>query len=751
MSTPFAPSIARAADDGVRYTRAPYTDVMQSIRAISKVIVEGGADKDVVGVAADILIEAGIDGRSGHTIRDKAQAILSFVTSDNPIRIVFAPDPVKKEFVVSAAGLLCLRPGLCIRKGDCDDMDGLLGALLQALGIVGVFIVLQTFERDRQGKERQEHVLLGVKDELGRIFLMDAQFKNAKLDYINPKTARVVRQRLYDPHEVLMKATGHQAPAEIVTLGALPTVPLEDVPFFDRVTRSYWQRHDGALWRHETGAGWHRVEAPDAVHAHTGVGYVDDAGHARELRHDGQRYWEKRNGRWYVEDASAAKRWRHVGLPPSMASELERVIANDNKNASTAGRGGVLSSSASASEPARVGVGERVEPNLGDDVAQKSKAEAAQTEIGQAVRELSNATIDLRSAVDSYIKTRADLSLPTFEAGPSVVAGPGTFPRDANGVLVWSPAITEYASWILKLADHLVDLGQSALEGQRLVSFTTIGELAIQALGSDALRYVLSGVPGARLIAFQNAQDATQWTMDENGNRSTSTPGSPTGVGEPITIATVVIVIVVVVAVYFIVKAICDAVTTSINEKANNTLAQAVANGTMTPEQYQAYLKADAERRAAIAKAETDKNKSDPFASTVQAGATVVKYVVVGAGVVAGLYLLSLAVPSIKAWRSGATKTAVADDELAHAPRLLPAPKKEGRTTYAGGTSESEGRRFKESDTLYKESRERGMSRPAARRVVQGYLANDRTGEQGASNPAYRRWVASRYDYLKDV
>lgn len=561
--------VERAGKEGVPYTRAELRDAMQSIEKMSRFICEGAADKDVRGVAGDILLAAGIDGRHGETIRQKAQAIVDAVRSTKgPARTVYAPDPVYCEFTVSAAGALCLRKGLCIRVLDCDDLTALIGALLESLGIV-VVLLRHYFGRDpKTGKQIQEHVLIGCKDEKGNVLPVDGASRDAPVGYRNPL---VVRETEYDPHEVYMNATGKTPGPEIVTFGALP-------------------------WR--------------------------------ELRHDGRRYWERHRGRWVVQNIHT-KKWERFerGAPRFDGVPVTGFGAP----------------------------GDRVEPNPGGESVTKVRAEAAGSEIQQAVFSITKAAIDLESALDSYTKTRADLNLPVFEAAtPAAVKGPRDFTRDQNGHVVWSPGLVDYGRWLVKLARHLASVGDGALNASRQIAFSDTADILIAALGSDPLRYVLAGTPGARVVEFTDKDGVTLWTMDDQGNRSVERP--PAGFGGLPVIAIVAIVAIVALGLYFIVKAICDTVTTSINEKASASILECVQSGRCTADQGRALLQADADRRAAILKAETEKQKADPFASVAEAGASLAKTVLVVGAVGLGGYIIAKSIPAIQAWRAGVPK-----------------------------------------------------------------------------------------------
>jgi hypothetical protein len=123
----FAPSIDNARKEGVRVLRGEYpagvAGVKLSLEAIAQHIREGANDKDVQGVAMDALLAAGVDGRThGTSARAKMDVLLAYVRKNT----VYTQDPPGTELVKSAAAMLCLRPGLCIRGGDCFPEGTLL-------------------------------------------------------------------------------------------------------------------------------------------------------------------------------------------------------------------------------------------------------------------------------------------------------------------------------------------------------------------------------------------------------------------------------------------------------------------------------------------------------------------------------------------------------------------------------------------------------------------------------------------------
>ena len=119
-----------------------------------------GPDSDRLrGLAGKALIDAG----RPQSVKAQLQVLLDTVRA----RTVYMPDPVAAEYVVAPAGTLCVRPGLCVPAGDCDDLTTALGALCLVSGIP-VRIVKQSW-----GSSDQEHVLIEAQDEYGNWIAAD--------------------------------------------------------------------------------------------------------------------------------------------------------------------------------------------------------------------------------------------------------------------------------------------------------------------------------------------------------------------------------------------------------------------------------------------------------------------------------------------------------------------------------------------------------------------------------------------------
>jgi hypothetical protein len=202
----FAPGIASMRAAGIPVTRAPYADgaagIAQSLDAMALKIREGRIDAAIIGWTAEVLKAAGLDGRSRTTTpAAQAKALLDALRES----VIYAPDPYGVEMIQSAAATLCLRPGLCLNRGDCDDLTVALGSATLSLGIP-TQIVKQNF-----GAGTQEHVLLAVYD-------------GSEWRYADPSTKMPFGSALSAVSEVWrdpMDPIGNlpEAGAEIVTMG----------------------------------------------------------------------------------------------------------------------------------------------------------------------------------------------------------------------------------------------------------------------------------------------------------------------------------------------------------------------------------------------------------------------------------------------------------------------------------------------------------------------------------------------------
>ena len=200
-----APSPNNAKRDGIRVQRQAYpagvAGVKLSLEKIAQFIREGKADPAVRGWAGDVLIAAG----RPQSVFGQCTAILNAFRNQT----MYASDPVGTEMNVSAAGTLCLRPGLCVRVFDCDDGTIAIGSALMSVGIP-VRVIKQTF-----GPQDQEHVLLEARDESGDWLAID------------PSTDKPVGQKMWassefrmDPMNASMIGLTGSPDAEYVGIGS---------------------------------------------------------------------------------------------------------------------------------------------------------------------------------------------------------------------------------------------------------------------------------------------------------------------------------------------------------------------------------------------------------------------------------------------------------------------------------------------------------------------------------------------------
>lgn len=191
MSQGFSPGLPRAHAAGVAVAAAPYSEGQaghaQSLALMAQKIAAGRLDPDVIGWARSVLHKAGIDGRSDPPVRRMTQAILNELRAVAP----YFPDPAGAEVIQSPAATLCLRPGLCLRGGDCDDQVVALTSALLAVGITAVVV------KEDYGDGIQSHVLTYVLDERGTWLPADPSTQNP----VGTPSAFVQNRTIVDPLE----------------------------------------------------------------------------------------------------------------------------------------------------------------------------------------------------------------------------------------------------------------------------------------------------------------------------------------------------------------------------------------------------------------------------------------------------------------------------------------------------------------------------------------------------------------------
>jgi Transglutaminase-like superfamily len=202
----FDPGLDSMRGAGIPVSRAPYQSgqagIRQSLEAMAAKVREGKIDAGVKSWALDCLKAKGLDGRDRSTTPAKqAAAILECLRSAT----VYTADPYGTESIQAAGATLCLRPNLCVKGGDCDDLTVALVSMYLSIGLPAQ-IVKQNF-----GGDAQEHVLAAV-------------FTGDDWQYADPSTnmpfgaaAHAVSEVWVDPMEPIGNLG--EAQAEIVTLG----------------------------------------------------------------------------------------------------------------------------------------------------------------------------------------------------------------------------------------------------------------------------------------------------------------------------------------------------------------------------------------------------------------------------------------------------------------------------------------------------------------------------------------------------
>jgi hypothetical protein len=250
---------------GVKVDVQPYSDgpagVGQSLDVIAQKIREGAADSDLQGWSAEKLRAAGFDGRAKTpTVQQLCEVLLAAYRQE----VIYASDPARTEQIQSPAATLCLRPGLCLRRGDCDDGVVALGAAILSYA-VPVRVIKQPYAQ-------QEHVLLGVIDDSGTVLYVDTANNLYK---VGPGGSpgcppKVPGETYVDPMNSAPAGPAGTSGAQLITLGASPKMQSQSQSSQAVYRHNRWWRLSagcgGNLEVHE-GGNWYRVgtgQAPAA-------------------------------------------------------------------------------------------------------------------------------------------------------------------------------------------------------------------------------------------------------------------------------------------------------------------------------------------------------------------------------------------------------------------------------------------------------------------------------------------------------
>jgi len=124
----FTPGLESAKAAGIVASRAPYPagdeGIQLSLETVARKVREGALDPGIIELAHKIFVAAGFSGRgsAAGTTRERIHSLLEYVRS----WLIYAPDQPGTERITSAAALACIRPGLCVRIGDCFPQGTLL-------------------------------------------------------------------------------------------------------------------------------------------------------------------------------------------------------------------------------------------------------------------------------------------------------------------------------------------------------------------------------------------------------------------------------------------------------------------------------------------------------------------------------------------------------------------------------------------------------------------------------------------------
>jgi len=272
----------------------------------------------------------------------------------------------------------------------------------------------------------------------------------------------------------------------------------------------------------------------------------------------------------------------------------------------------------------------------------------------------------LRSSVNSLGQSLHDIeenrklldpSKP-FDPEPFTINGLNQFPTTG----LWTKSMAELSTRIYKIGQAVVTAGDQALDGSRkLLLDKTTNEIYVEAKDQDPWRLhtVISTVtdqiigffsPIGQLVSGFSAKNATPYTRQQIDTQIVSgTVQGPLGVGAVPVVAIVAGITITAVAVsasiaYSLGKQ-ADAATIAAKEASNRLAIECIASNKCPPD----LLQKLGANRVSEAQAE---NQNNPLAAAAGSTKEIVKWIVIGGAVAAGIYV---AAPTVKKLLEDAT------------------------------------------------------------------------------------------------
>lgn len=278
-----------------------------------------------------------------------------------------------------------------------------------------------------------------------------------------------------------------------------------------------------------------------------------------------------------------------------------------------------------------VGVGAPPNDPASPAVINDARRAAVTSSMSQAVYSLRSSVIDLVASLDNLVATRRTLGLPEFDPSPpnEKVAGPADFTPGK-----WTVGMSVYMQGLVFFSKTVLDVGDEGLNGSRRLLLDASGAAAdiyIEKLSGDTRRYMPAMLHGQSAVVVTDASNNVlsviasngQIYSQANGNIPSLPPGT-LGLGPLVVLAivagAVVSIAITAVTVYFVTAEICDAMKVQAQERTQQKIVEAVVTKAITIADAQALTDQAIQSRAAAAKAQVDKNNSNPFTQAIKAG-----------------------------------------------------------------------------------------------------------------------------------
>lgn len=602
-----------------------------SLDEVARRVRDGRNDPRVRGWAGRAIVRAG----NPTTIVGRAQALLDALRSQT----AYVPDPVGTELIAKASTTLCLdNLGLCLPAADCDDLVVAFGAAAMSIGIA-VRVVGQAF-----GTSMATHVIDAIEDERSNWIRVDPAsqypvggfFKATNEWWIDPLKSGSIGMK------------GDPGSGDYIGIGTVAATPI------DRRLERMRARLSGASAQAQPAPGTPRSGASPKAQP-GGVRQTAPSNMPQPTSAQQPKPRSPGTGAWTGGEAPQPVPFRlqtnEAGFEPVFQDQFAGT--NEGGYEPPYGKNPVFDvdwddiercwgDDSGACSVALGAAGRQFA--LGQGIS-PANFDAITKEVQAAIFALESSKNNLAASLDVLTQARMLLSPDSFfDPEPSTpVVDIASFP--GNGT--WAQRMDVVATQLWELADHLVTIGKSALQGAReIVVDPNAQQIAIQAKPDDpwGLMAVVQSAEGyifaflddaGNIISGLSSQDGSALTasqVQDAINKAKAQRGTGAVALAPVIIIGAVVIGVSLIA-YYAYSKYCAQADTAARMARDKTVTDCIAKGNCPPALLQQVKAAD----VAYENAKTENEKADPFAKAASSVADVFMWLAIGGITIAGI------------------------------------------------------------------------------------------------------------------